>query len=83
MKNGASKSNSICMSYPSKRGRKSLNNKVKHTNSSIEYIFDENDQVNLNGKHQSINASLAIAAAKKLKGFNVTNNTIQKRSQNY
>ena len=76
---GAIKSNSICMSYPQKKEvEKVLNNKVKHTNSSIEYIFDENDQVNLNGKHQSINASLAIAAAKKLKGFNVTNNTIQK-----
>lgn len=78
-KAGAIKSNSMCMSYPQKKEvEKVLNNKVKHTNSSIEYIFDENDQVNLNGKHQSINASLAIAAAKKLKGFNVTNNTIQK-----
>ena len=78
-KAGAIKNNSICISYPQKQEvEKVLNKKAKDTNSSIEYIIDENDQVNLNGKHQSINASLAIAAAKKLKGFNVTNNTIQK-----
>lgn len=77
-KAGAIKSGSICMSYPQKQEvEKVLNKKVKQTNSSIEYIIDENDQVNLNGKHQSINASLAIAAAKKLKGFKVTNKTIQ------
>ena len=81
-KAGAIKNNTPCVSYPqTKKVKKVLEKKIKSTNSSIKYIRKKNNQVELNGEHQALNASLAIEALKSLKNFIITEQNIQKGLQ--
>ena len=77
-KAGAIKNNTTCVSYPQTQiVKKVLEKKIKSTNSSIKYISNQNNQIQLNGRHQALNATLAIEALKNLKNLKITKERIQ------
>ena len=78
-KAGAIKNNTICVSYPQTQTvKKVLEKKIKSTNSKIKYISTQNDQIQLNGEHQALNATLAIEALNNLNNLKITQESIQK-----